>query len=456
MIGLQHRVFRAKYRLWNRKAIEYHGWLEATQYLPRERLDAINLAKRQALVAHAYETVPFYRKSFDAHSFHPRDLTSDADWERVPLLTKADLRNHFDDLVSSASRPGDLKLSATGGSTGTPLKTYQDKRYPMAALGWRVLGWWGVLPSADVAYVYRLVRESTLSRFLNAVYWWPTGRIWLDASQMTAASIEAFIGKYKRMRPGLVQGYVGAVVHLARHVEKSGTRLPPPRAVWVTASPISEVDRRVVERAFGAPVFDQYGCGEMFWIAAECDRHDGLHVFADARHVEIIDGDGKPCPSEVEGRVVITDLENFAFPIIRYQIDDWAALRSGVCQCGRTLPLMSAVKGRMTDLLMLPDGAGISGDYLTTIFDESPDLAQAFQVYQYADMSMTLSVVPHPSISADNARLAAVVEALKKKTRGQVPIRLALVESIPHDRGKLLYVISEVGRAGGSGQGRKA
>lgn len=455
MKSLKQRIFRAKYRFWNRKAIDYGAWLEATQYAPRERLSDISLAKRQALVAHAWETVPFYRRHFDAHGFHPRDLKSDADWERVPFLTKEHLREHFDELVSSTSAARDRKLSTTGGSTGTPLKVYHDRRHPMVALGWRMLGWWGVPPAADVAYVYRLVRESLASRILNALYWWPTGRIWLDASQMSPASIGDFLARYRRLKPALVQGYAGAVVHLARHIEQSGEKVPPPQAVWVTASPISEADRAVVQRAFGAPVFDQYGCGEVFWIAAECPSHAGLHMFADARHVEVVDDDGRPSAMGEEGLLVITDLENRVFPIIRYQNDDRAALTGGACPCGRTLPLMSRVKGRVTDLLCLPDGSRIAGDYLTTIFDDSPDLARAFQVYQHADLSVTLRVVPHEGVGAGTARLQAVVGKLRQKCGDQVPVSLSLVASIPHDRGKLRYVVSEAGRAGETGRNRR-
>src|ERR1039457_6705143 len=106
---------------------------------------------------------------------------------------------------------------------------------------------------------------------------------------MTPERIDQFLASVNRCRPALVQGYVGAVHALAERILGAGLRIHAPEAVTVTAAPLSAVQRALIERAFHAPVYDQYGCGEVFWLGAECDRRAGLHVFADSRHLEIID-----------------------------------------------------------------------------------------------------------------------------------------------------------------------
>lgn len=444
MIDVRQRVFWTKYRLYDRQAIEYFAWLNRNQFLSRDELDTINWSKRQAIVVHAYESIPFYRKWFDQHGIHPDDLKTVSEWQQMPILTKKILREHFSDLVWSESRPRDRRLATTGGSTGVPLKLFHDKRHPMAALGWRMLGWWGVSPDSNAAFVYRLTRQSSRSQLLNAMLWWPTKRIWLDASHVTNEAIEAFMVKYNKLRPRILQGYAGAIVHLARHLSAARQHPYRPQAVWVTASPLSRPDRLMIESAFSTPVYDQYGCGEVFWIAAECKRQHGLHVFSDARHVEIVDADGRPCPANTEGQVIVTDLENKVFPLIRYQNDDYAALWDVGCDCGVNLPLMSPIKGRVTDRVILPDGSSISGEFLTTIFDDYPDLVQAFQILQHADMSLKLRVVLDITTQENEKSLTRIADSLRQKTGGQVPVTVERLDAIPHNRGKLQYVISQV------------
>jgi phenylacetate-CoA ligase len=324
-----------------------------------------------------------------------------------------------------------------------------DRRAPLEALGWRMLRWWGLSPAADGAYVWRLVRAGRADRWLNAAAWWPTRRVRLDASRMTADAMRWFIERCRRLRPPLLQGYVGAVDHLAAFVEVEGLEAWRPRAVWVTSSPMAEVQRRRIERAFGAPVYDQYGCGEVPWLAAQCGQQGGLHVFEDARHIEFVDDSGAAVACGTMGRIVITCLENYMFPLIRYANDDVGRALPGRCPCGVNLPMMDQVRGRESDGLSLPGGAYVGGDYLTTLFDAFPEVVRAFQVRQARDYSVRLLYVPSADDGALKPALGQVRASLRQRIGPEVPLSLEPVAKIPHDRGKLQFVISEVAGGGG-------
>jgi phenylacetate-CoA ligase len=435
-------AFWAKQRLFRPAAYAYYCELMRSQYLSADELAALNWRKRVALVRHAVATVPYYRTKFAEMGLSPDDLREPDDWRHVPLLTRADVIECKPLLVSETARPRDLVLATTGGTSGTPLAVYGDRRHHAEALLWRMLSWWHLDPGVDAAHAMRLHRISRSARWADAARWWPTRRIWLNASCMTPTDVMVFLRRYGRLQPALLQGYSGAIHHLASVVEREGLLVHAPRAVWVTASPVPASQRALIARTFRAPVYDQYGSCEVLQLAAECAEHSGLHVNSDARHIEFLDDEGGPCAPGQLGRVAVTDLENNAFPLIRYLNGDLGHQLAQACPCGRTLPLMGPVAGRVSDIIRLPDGSAL--DACDAIFDVCPEAVRAFQVVQEQDYSIVLRVVPNPRSPDGGVAIARVHRDLIALTRSQVPVRLEAVENIESDRGKLRYIISHV------------
>jgi phenylacetate-CoA ligase len=256
--------------------------------------------------------------------------------------------------------------------------------------------------------------------------------------------MQRFVQKFIALRPPLLQGYVGAIDHLASYIEENRWDVPAPKAIWVTSSPVSAVQRRRIERIFGAPVYDQYGCGEVFWLAAQCGARGGLHINHEGRFIEFVDSDGHDCPRGQTGRILITDLDNRLFPLIRYENGDQGRRGAETCPCGINLPLMDQVRGRMTDMIHLPDRGCISGDYLTTIFDKYPDAVKGFQIRQEADYSLRLFYVPQAEGFELEEVLRKVNAEVRKRTQEKVAVTMEAVEAIPHAEGKLRYVTSDV------------
>lgn len=438
-------AFMMKQRLFRRRVFAAYQTCLRNEARGVADLREENWRLRQRLLQHAYAHVPYYRRVFDENGIGMSDLGDSGNWNRVPLLRKSDLIRYKQDLVADNARRSQLSISATGGSTGEPVVVYHDSRFPCEVLGWRMLGWWGLVPGTDAAFVWRRVRKPGLQELINRLAWWPTRRVFLDASSMTPEMIVRFVERFESLRPALLQGYVGAVGVVAEYLIASGIKPHRPRAVWVTSAPLSSVQRHVIEEAFGAPVYDQYGCGEVFWLAAECKMRAGLHVFSDARHLEIIDDAGMPCTPGVQGRVVISDLENLAFPLIRYETGDRTCYIDGPCACGSPFPLIEAVRGRVSDVVHLPSGRIISGEYLTTLFDAFPEAVKAFQIFQHLDASLAVRVVPNLAFAGLNGALEAVRNTLVAKTGDEVGVHIERVSRIASDRGKSRYVVSEYG-----------
>jgi len=443
-IDFQRLAFWSKYFCVRPQAIAFYRELKKNQFLSADELEHLNWAKRRAMLKHAYEQSPFYRAKYASVGMHPNDIKLAEDFAQVPCLTREDLRNSGDQILIPNSMSRFLGSATTGGSTGIPVRVCYDKRMPLEALGWRMLAWWGIEPYTNGAFVWRLRRTTPWSQFLNNLLWWPTVKLKLDAASMTDQSVHGFLKAYNSLKPPLLQGYAGAIHHLATEVEKLHMDVHPPKAIWVTSSPIAKSQRQSIARAFGAPVYDQYGSCEIGWYSAECSQMDGLHVNHDAVHVEFVDQQFRPVPTGELGDIVATDLHNSVFPMIRYINGDRGRALSRKCNCGVTLPLMDRVQGRISDALRLPSGKFLSGEYLTTIFDACPDAVKQFQVRQAKDSSITILFVPDDAYANRSDALESVKASLEAKVQGEVAVSLAEVDKIVHDKGKLRFIVSEI------------
>lgn len=412
-----------------------------------ERLDPEELARLQERRAidharFAMSNSPFYRDRYRDAGFTIDDLNDPAAFAELPIIEKSDVREHPDLFRSSEANEKSARPAGTGGSTSEPLKLLHDRRFPVRVLEWRLYRWWGVHPSDDVATIYRQF-WSAKEAGKHSLQWWPSQRFQLDTSRIDAASVDAFVERWRAVRPALLTGYVGGIVELSRMLEDRGVQLAPPTAIGVTAAPMSQAQREEVERVLHAPVYDHYRCGEIPWMAGECSSHQGMHVFADLRKVEVVDDDDRPVAPGQMGQTVVTDLTNRVFPLVRYRLGDRTSTVDGACSCGVTLPRIAAVVGRVTEAAHLPNGQVIAGDFLTEIFVKYPQAARQFQVHQQADYSITLRCIPGASEHALD-EIDAVVKELDGIVNHAVPVRLELVETIPHDGGKIRYIKSDV------------
>ncbi len=438
------RIFALKNTVFRAGSLKYYNLLKTQQCLAPQQIDQLNFEKRRELVRFASKHTRFYRRVFEECGITPDDIRRPEDFVRLPIVTREHLRACFDEFISDKAAKGDCCRATTGGSTGMPISVLYDRRVSIETALWRVVRWWDVEPSDDIAFIYRLRRIFPFN-LLNDLLWWPTRRIFLDAALMTQETMRSFLIRYNNLKPTILQGYVGAVYEFTLFLRDNGLTITPPKAVWVTSAPLSEAQRSIMQSVFQAPVYDQYGSCEIPWLAAECKERNGLHIMHDIRHIEFVDTAGMPVPDGEWGRVLVTDLENRVFPLIRYEIGDVGRRLMRTCPCGVTLPLMDKVRGRVSDRIRLPDGRSISGEFLTTLFDDHPEAVKMFQIYQRADFSITLSCVEGVALQSREIIDRAFAN-LRDRIGEAVPVKLQLVKHIPHDRGKTRFIISDVGK----------
>jgi phenylacetate-CoA ligase len=440
-MNIKQSIFAAKRATVLRSSWETFAELQRHDAMSSHELEQLERARSLAQARFAYESSVFYRELYDSHGIARGDLDDPEVWHSLPVVTKDLVREHHDDLRTSEWTSRRAYEVTTGGSTGQPMAIDRDLRVPVRAFEWRMQSWWGVAPYDDWAIIYRRFR-SRGQRIGQKVLWWPTRRDDLDAYDMTPATMRAFAATLERRRPAFLFGYVGAIVEFARFVLESGISVPAPTAIAVTAAPLLSEQRQMIQDALGAPVYDHYRSTECNWMAGECRRQDGLHVFSDIRKLELLSGSGQPVPDGVSGEVVVTEFTNRVFPLVRYRLGDVTHVLPEPCSCGLPYPRIAPIVGRTSDAFRLPSGKVVPGESLTGIFRSTIGMVEQFQLRQRADAGVTVRYVPIRGRSAP-PDLDLVAQRLRSALNDEVPIDYEQVDAIAHDGGKIRYVISE-------------
>lgn len=335
---------------------KYGHILRKSQWFSHEQITRLQNHNLRILLKHAYETVPYYRTVFKESGLTPDDIRNPEDLVKLPTLTKADIRNHFDDMVSQEYPKNKLVRTRSGG-TGDPITffaTKEQQSWELAAefraygwagyrLGDRCMIFWG--SPLDTPKVKDLVHRitSTLDRTLVA-----------NTFVFSEEILDSFGRIMSKFRPQIVRGYAGSVYIMARYMLENPRDWPQPRAVITSAEMLLEHQKETVESAFKCPVFDFYGSREIGAIASKCEENNGYHISAENVLVECVKDGEHVSPGEA-GVTLITNLRNFGMPFIRYEIGDVAKLGEDECACGRGLPLLSSVEGRVSQFMAVFD-----------------------------------------------------------------------------------------------------
>lgn len=438
----------SSYRYLLKYSVAKHGAIQAykeaisNQFLSDSDLNELSWHKTKTLLHHAYSNVPWYKNKYSAMGLHPNDITKEEYFSQVPVLNRSELAENFSLFVSQKINPKTLKISTTGGSTGNPVKIGTQKKGLRELQKWQMFSWWDLELKTNMASIYRGLPVTGYKKAALNIINWPQKVIRMDATQMTQQKIDDFIRATQSVQPKLIHGYVGALDAIADYLIENNILLPSPKVVWATAAPITAIQEEKISRAFNAPVCDQYGCSEMYFIAAECPHKNGLHVFSDSIKLEILDKKNEPLPSESYGKIVLTNLNEFDFPLIRYENGDTGRFLNKKCSCGINLPLMDKVKGRISDNIALPNGTILSGEYLTTIYDDYTDKVKQFQVVRKKDGSIVINIVLYTK-SAQNEIETHTKKEFQTRIQNQVPVKINFVEKIEAQKGKLQFIIKE-------------
>ena len=402
--------------------------------------------KINALLDHATRNVPYYR-NLAKEGRMPRRIERPEYMTDIPVLTKNILRQQGEDLVAENFPRGRMRPNATGGSTGTPVHFWVDETSSLLANAGEV--WATTLAGLDMrnslaflwgAGRFERVADKDLRDSLQRLI---TNRIFLNCFRMGKEDMRRAHRRLSRFRPDGFVGYTSALVELAAFLRHEGLKPNYPRkAVLSAAETLDETSRRQLETVFAVPVYDRYGSREIGLIAMECDRHQGLHIDCENVYVELIDD---PDGSGMQ-RILVTRLNQFSMPFIRYDIEDLAEGPLSCCSCGRGYPVLKRVVGRVTEMIRMPDGGCLPGELFPHLFKDCG--IASYRVVQAEDYSLDVAMVRAPSQTPEQDQMLRRV--ILEHVGPSMPVKIRYVGRIERSAtGKLLPVISHAPLARG-------
>ncbi len=430
-----------------RSARDLYLELKQTEWLSRSDLDALQLQKLQRLLQHAYVHVPYYRKAMKVAGVHPYDITSLADLDRIPLLTKGAVRRHlFFGLFADNHRKSQMLKVTTSGSTGEPFTTYADRhqlevRFATTLRGLEWTGWrFGDRQARLWHQTIGMTKLQTLRERIDAKF---MRRLFIPAFEIDAENIEDVIGSIRRHRPVLVDGYAESLNFLASYVREGARPGFSPKAVMSSAQALPDNVRKIIEDGFETTVFDKYGAREFSGIAYQCGHSPDHHVMDESYIVELLVDDRPAKPGEI-GEVVITDLNNFSVPLIRYRIGDLATAVDDTqsCPCGRHLSRIGRIEGRTQAIVHCANGTWLPGAFFLHFFKDYEHAIRFFQIQQEEKGSLVLKIVKNRRFT--DSEFEEIMRELRRHV-GDTRIDVEFCESIPLlTTGKRSPVVSTV------------
>jgi phenylacetate-CoA ligase len=412
--------------------------------LSSHEIHELQLDGLRKLMEHVYHNCSYYREIFRATEATPSDIESIEDLQKFPILTKEKIQTNLDRILARNISSQNRMKSSTGGSTGMPLVFYRDYRCRDLKLAMQMnfMRWYGFQPGDTELFFWGASQDydrstslrSRLARRFASRQWF------VDIDDLKGSNFERTVKRLSRLKPKVVAAYPNILYAFAQKVDSSGIGLKFPK-VMVTAEQIFEHQREFIEKVFSAEVFEQYGAREFGSIASECKRHDGLHYFAPGIVLETVAPDGRPAGNKL-GNLLVTDLWNYAMPLVRYRVGDLAQLDYNQCGCGCMLPIIGKVAGRTVDVITRPNGEIIAGESLIAVVRKSEVRAQT-QIIQAAPDRFLIRYVAD-DVMPEN-KVWFIKSGFEHLFGQSAEVEFKRVQAIEREKsGKFRYIKSEI------------
>jgi phenylacetate-CoA ligase len=419
--------------------------LRKTQFVAKKELEKFQLRQLQKLVWHSYVNVPYYRSAMKKSGVFPEQIRQLSDIQLLPLLSKDDVASHIHyGLFSKNPIWKKLHKVVTSGSTGRPSTSYAEQaqleiRHGSTLRSAEWTGW--RIGDRQMRLWHQTLGMSRVQASKEKLDAWLLKRKFIPAFELTEKSLDQLVDQIEDYKPVLMDGYAESLNFLATYSNSGKTINHAPKAIMSSAQMLTSQTRDEIELAMSCKVYDKYGAREFSGIAYECDS-SSKHVVGDSYIVEVLK-DNKEVKAGKVGEVIITDLNNFAVPMIRYRIGDLALQADdNECSCGRRFKKLGPIQGRTQALVHCANGRWLPGTFFAHFFKEYENQVLFFQIVQEVSGKFDLLVVQNKEWSEEG--WITVMRDLREYT-GDTQITVSFVDEIPLLKtGKRTPVVSKV------------
>lgn len=422
---------------------EYIRWcklLHNMEKWPYGKIYEFQFERLKKTLEHAYKNVPYYKEMFDREHLKPFDIKCLEDLQKLPIITKDDVLGSYNKFFASNLKYRRKVYRRTSGTSGRSVKFYLDEN-TIAAV------WGGHLYFRSLLGGYTLGRDVVLRAPLvnPVVYLLPNGHpsfgFYSPVTKQVIfptignATFKKYIEFIKKFNIKHVEGFPSYFFAFAKYLRNKNERIKI-KTAFLSSEVLYEFQKKFIEKYMGCEVFTFFGSAEQTIQACECDKHEGKHI-SPMGLVEV-----KDKGLEGKGELVMTNLMNYTFPLIRYTTKDIITLSPKKCRCGRPFPRLMSVEGRENDFVMLPDGEYLhSGPFAwSTVL--IPNIKDIF-FFQHEDYSLDVFVVKEEKGNADKI-MAGIKKRVKELSKDKLKVRVIFKDCIERKSNKFRFVETKV------------
>ncbi|MCK5018418.1 MAG: phenylacetate--CoA ligase family protein [Candidatus Peribacteraceae bacterium] len=418
----------------------YYQLYNKTQWYSEEEMKNFQLEKLKSLLHHVNENVPYYAKIIKDKHININKVRGLEILNEFPIITKEIIKaNYIDFTPRNINSIKFVKISQTSGTTGNILIKRNDQQTRSSTWGSyaRFYDWMGINnyyePSVLLSggHIYGKSIKQSIKDWLTEFI---QNSKRFNPYTLNDEYIDEIKEYFLSKKPSLIRGYSQAIFELAKRFEELNNSFNF-KAITTTAEPLLDHHRELFRKVFNCEAFDQYGCGEIGGSAYECDHHNGLHITQERVIVEV----------DHENHLIVTDLDNYAMPFIRYRNDDQAILSDEKCSCGRQSPLIKKIMGRTCDIIYGKNGNKLHWAYFYHLMFETNIAVKRnmikFQIEQKTEKDIIIRFVADKFSEEDKKILKNEVISII----GDMNVEIINVDDIPLAKsGKYRPIISKI------------
>jgi len=373
------------------KAIRSANTMKRLEQSSSEAIENHQLKKLNLLINH-FRTYPFYSKLLNDHNSPKESLTSLEQIKMLPVITKQTIR---DNLGYIANQPNAKYPDSTSGSTGKNFIFYRSKELAMERRAANIVthDWIGVDYLRDPKLVIwgNSPQTNRCAAFTTPIKLILRNNQMLQAYGMDEDKAFEFLQYMNKFKPVMLQAYPNYAQMMACVGRKRKIMPHPLKAIVLSGEMLLDHQKEEIESYFQCTVYNRYGSREFGVMAHECEHRSGLHILPSRFYLE----------TDEHGELLVTDLDNYATPFIRYMIGDAGEVLQSNCPCGKSLQSIFNITGRSHDIIKTRSGKLLPGQFWTTLTRSVPGIRE-FQLVQHSKDNLELKIVIDSTYCEEN------------------------------------------------------
>ena len=416
------------------------------RYKTTEELKQNQNSKLKKLIHYAYEHVPYYKTLFDDCSLNPKNIKTTKDLEKIPILTKEIIKQNYDKFFPNKSQIKKIHYfnNATGGTTGTPLKyrISRSRRLRSICNLYKGLGNAGYkLGDRMILLGGQSIGVNVKPNLINNLEQYIRNIKKLSAFDMDDRTMRKYVDTINSYKPKYIRGYPSALYFFSKFIEEKSLTIYSPAAVFTTSENLYKEMRDKIEKIFRCKIYNCYGLRDSGLSAYECKNHKGLHINMSDSILEIVDDNNKQI-NEGIGKIIGTDLYNYAFPFIRYESGDIAEISPKKCSCGENTPLLKEIMGRTVDILVTPEGKKIHGWFFLYLFWQIQKGIEKYRVEQNKIAEIDIFIIKNSNYNKEQEKQ---IKDIVKERSPNWQLNFHYVNNIPLSKsGKYKFIVNNL------------